>query len=119
MRGRVHMRVAAFILMAIWSCPLVRAAAAPRSFAVSGHTNYGNWTGDVRFSPTVWKPGDTVTVDATLKLVGRHLQTLSADLNMQPDNFVLLVTAERIFDANGILRLPSDQTMSTLITPTG
>ena len=44
---------------------------------------------------------------------------MSADLNMQPDNFVLLVTAERIFDSGGIFRLPSDQTMSTLITPTG
>jgi hypothetical protein len=86
---------------------------------VGGHTNYGNWSGDVRFSPTTWNPGDTVTVDATLKLQPRHLQTLASDLNMQPDNFILLVTAERIFDGGGIMRLPSDQTVSTLITPTG
>ena len=107
-----------FILLAIWSTSIC-AAASPQSFAVGGHTNYGNWTGDVRISSTAWKPGDTVAVDATLQLAGRHLQALSADLSIQPDSFILLVTAERMFDADGHLRLPSDQTMSTLITPTG
>ena len=112
-------RAWAFVLpVSVFFLPLW-AASNPRSFAVGGHTNYGNWTGDVRFSPTNWKPGDTVTVDATLKLQPRHLQTLASDLNIQPDSFVLLVTAERIFDSGGIMRLPSDQTVSTLITPTG
>ncbi len=38
---------------------------------------------------------------------------------IRADNFILLVTAERTFDYGGHLRLPYDQYMSTLITPTG
>ena len=38
---------------------------------------------------------------------------------IKPDHFVMLVTAERTFDADGCLRLPSDERMSTLLTPTG
>jgi hypothetical protein len=35
------------------------------------------------------------------------------------DSLIVLVTAERSFDADGWLRLPSDEKMSTLLTPTG
>ena len=38
---------------------------------------------------------------------------------IKTDSFCLLLTAERTFDAGGILRLPSDEKMSTLLTPTG
>jgi len=31
----------------------------------------------------------------------------------------MLITAERTFDAGGVLRLPSDERMSSLLTPTG
>ena len=37
----------------------------------------------------------------------------------KPDGFCMLATAERTFDADGRLRLGSDERMSTLITPTG
>ena len=107
------------VLLALATSSLAQAASSPVSFSAGGHTNYGNWTSSVRFSPAAWKPGETVNVDATLQLAGRHLQTLSGDLNLQPDSFILLVTAERTFDTGGHLRLNSDQTVSTLITPTG
>ena len=42
-----------------------------------------------------------------------------ASIGIKADSFILLITAERTFDAAGRLRLPSDQYMSTLITPTG
>ena len=94
------------------------AASGPVTFPVGGYTNYGSWSGDVRVDPAVWRPGDTVTVDATLRVGRDHLQNLAA-AGIKPDNFILLVTAERTFDAEGHLRLPSDQYMSTLVTPTG
>jgi len=46
------------------------------------------------------------------------MQNLAA-AGIKPDSFILLVTAERTFDSGGHLRLPTDQYMSTLITPTG
>jgi len=68
-------------------------------------------------SEAAWKPGDTVTVDVTLKVTNQHMQNLAA-AGIKPDSFILLVTAERAFDAAGHLHLPNDQYMSTLITPT-
>ena len=106
------------ILIAVSALSLGWAASAPLNFPMGGHTNYGDWSGTVQVSPAAWKPGDTVTVDATLKVADRHLQNLSA-AGIKPDSFILLVTAERTFDAAGHLHLPNDQYMSTLITPAG
>ena len=39
--------------------------------------------------------------------------------NGNPEALVLLVTSERCFDHAGCLRLPSDERMSTLLTPSG
>jgi hypothetical protein len=88
------------------------------SFPVGGHTNQGDWSGNVKISPAAWKPGDTVNIDATLKITARHLQNLAA-AGIKPDSFILLLTAERTFDYGGHLRRPFDHAMSTLITPTG
>ena len=85
---------------------------------MGGHTNYGDWSGAAQVSEAAWKPGDTVTVDVTLKVTAQHLQNLAA-AGIKPDSFILLVTAERTFDAAGHLHFPNDQYMSTLITPTG
>jgi len=46
------------------------------------------------------------------------LQNL-AGAGIKADNFCLLVTAERTFDAAGHLHFPTDQYISTLLTPTG
>lgn len=88
------------------------------SFPTGGGTNYGTWSGDVRVSPSTWRPGETVTIDGTLRVSAQYLQNLAA-VGIRPDSFILLATAERTFDGGGHLRLPNDQNMSTLITPTG
>ena len=93
-------------------------AATPLNFTAGGATNYGVWSGAVRVSSSAWKPGDTVTLDASLTLSPEHLRNL-AGAGIKPDSFILLVTAERTFDYGGHLRLPTDQYMSTLITATG
>ena len=56
------------VLMAVSALSLGWGASAPLNFPVGGHTNYGNWSGAVRVSEAAWKPGDTVTVDLTLKV---------------------------------------------------
>ena len=88
------------------------------SFSAGGYTTHGNWSGNVVVSPASWKPGDTVTIDATLQQAASHSQALAA-AGINADSFILLVTAERTFDYGGHLRLPYDQYLSTLITPTG
>jgi hypothetical protein len=109
---------ASLILIAASALSLGWAASAPLNFPIGGHTNYGDWSGAVQVSAAAWKPGDTVTVDLTLKVTNQHMQNLSA-AGIKPDSFILLVTAERTFDAAGHIHLPNDQYMSTLITPTG
>jgi len=109
---------ASLILMAVSALSLGWGASGSLSFPVGGHTNYGDWSGAVRVSEAAWKPGDTVTVDLTLKVTDQHMQNLAA-AGIKPDSFILLVTAERTFDAAGHIHLPNDQYMSTLIAPTG
>ena len=86
-------------------------------FSTTGYTDLGTWSANVSYSPAAWKPGEVVTVDTTLTIDEKHLSSIIAS-NIKVDGFVLLVTAERTFDADGVLRLPSDEKMSTLLTPT-
>jgi hypothetical protein len=83
-----------------------------------GYTTYGEWITEASASPNAWTPGDTVRVKARLILGTQHLANFAND-NIKVDGFVLLATAERTFDSTGWLRLPSDERMSTLLTPSG
>ncbi len=53
-----------------------------------------------------------------LRLADTHLKSLEA-AGIRADKLCILITAERTFDADGWLRLASDERMSTLLTPTG
>ena len=80
----------------------------------------GAWETEGAAAPGVWRPGDHVTVSAKLRLTDRHLEAFAAARKApRPRRLVLLVTAERTFDSDGWLRLPSDERMSTLLTPAG
>ena len=87
-------------------------------FSGDGYTNYGDWFTDVEVAPARWKPGQSLRVQAKLRVSDAHLAVLN-QAGVKADGFVMLVTAERTFDADGWLRLPSDERMSTLLTPTG
>jgi len=87
-------------------------------FSDVGNTEYGTWTANIEASPSKWQPGEAVKIQVTLKVSDTHLVNL-AKKKINTDGFVMLVTAERTFDADGILRLPSDEKMSTLFTATG
>ena len=79
------------LCLVISAMSLSWAAAAPLNFPVGGHTNYGDWSGAVQVSECAWKPGDTVSVNMTLKVTEQHMQNL---------------------------HFPNDQCMSTIVTPT-
>ena len=91
---------------------------APMHFSDTGHTNLGDWSTEVSISNPSWQPGLPLVIQSTLKVTDEHLQRLT-NAGMKPDGLCLLVTAERTFDSTGWLRLPSDERMSTLLTPTG
>jgi hypothetical protein len=88
-------------------------------FAESGYTNYGEWNTWGAIKPDHWEPGNLLTVDATLLVTNEHLDKIAQDAKIAADGFCLLVTAERMFDADGRFRQGSDEKMSTLLTPTG
>jgi hypothetical protein len=83
-----------------------------------GYTTYGVWIAEAGAAPNAWMPGDTVRVSARLTIFDQHLANLAND-NFKVDGFALLATAERTFDSTGWRRLPSDEKMSTLLTPSG
>ena len=87
-------------------------------FGDSGYTTLGEWYADVTVRPAKWQPGSTVQIQATLQVSETHLAKL-AEAKIKPEGIALLVTAERTFDSDGVLRLASDERMSTLLTPTG
>ncbi|MFB3827120.1 MAG: hypothetical protein ACE15B_10140 [Bryobacteraceae bacterium] len=103
--------------------PLILAMAAPlaaqtHEFSSPGYTDLGEWRAEAAVTPSVWQPGDPLRVTATLHLSEGHLKAMQK-AGFVPESFVMLVTAERTFDAGGRLRLGSDERMSTLLTPTG
>jgi hypothetical protein len=87
-------------------------------FSAPGYTIYGIWNTDAAVAPSYWKPGENVQISATLSIDDSHLAGL-LKAGIKADGFCLLVTAERTFDADGWMRLPSDERMSTLLAPTG
>ena len=87
-------------------------------FADRGVSQLGEWSATVDVNATPWRPGAPLQVQATLDVSDALLDGLEKK-GIKPDGYRMLVTAERTFDADGHLRLPSDERMSTLITPTG
>lgn len=88
------------------------------AFEAAGHTSYGDWTASMQVDRANWRPGQRLELRVDLSLGEVHLAALSA-AGMPVDALVMLATAERSFDADGWMRLPSDEKMSTLLTPTG
>ena len=89
------------------------------TFKLSADAMLGAWETEGAAAPGVWRPGDHVTVSAKLRLTDRHLEAFAVERKARATDAVMLVTAERTFDPDGWLRLPIDERMSTLLTPTG
>ncbi len=87
-------------------------------FEGSGHTAFGDWSAEVTSTASAWAPGAPVRLDVRLQLGRTHVSSMAA-ARLPAAELAVLVTAERAFDSDGWLRLPSDERMSTLLTPAG
>ena len=124
MNGGLHMLRSRLvvILLSVLICTLILpriigAASAELVFRGQGHTHLGDWEASGVISAGDWRPGMPLGINATLYMRESHFASLPPKAKL--DGFCMLVTAERTFDAGGRLRLPSDEKMSTLLTPTG
>lgn len=102
------------LLMAGSSVP----AAPDIYYETLGFTNHGEWTAQVAVSPGEWRPGTKVIVEGQVNIQETHLASL-ASANYKATGIVILATAERSFDADGKLRIPCAERMSTVLTPSG
>jgi hypothetical protein len=91
---------------------------APVQVAASGQSRFGAWTGALSSEQASWQPGQAVTAKAEVTLGPGYLEGLAA-AGYAADQLFVLVTAERTFDADGWMRMPSDENASTLLTPAG
>ena len=106
------------ILLILGASPGLAQRVEPLVFAGDGHTVHGDWHADVTLSRDAWLPGQDLQVDVAFRFPETYLTSL-AGAGIKADKLCVLVTAERTFDADGWMRLPSDERMSTLLTPTG
>lgn len=83
-----------------------------------GTTEFGTWTANITSAPAKWQPGTPVNLQVTMKISDTHLANLT-DKKIKTDGFIMLVTAERTFDADGIIHFPNAEKMSALFTATG
>jgi hypothetical protein len=91
----------------------------PIVFSETGWTEHGEWKAWGSIRPRYWEPNLPLEIDLTLEVTDDHLAQLARDHNVMASGFVILLTAERTFDADGRFRQVNDEKMSTLITPTG
>ncbi|MBF0500673.1 MAG: hypothetical protein HQM09_11115 [Candidatus Riflebacteria bacterium] len=89
-----------------------------QTFKDNGEVPFGKWQAEARFSPDKWEPGMPLSIEVLLQIDSALLQRIISTL---PDvkALLMLVTAERCFDPDGWLRMPWDDRMSTLLTPSG
>jgi hypothetical protein len=87
--------------------------------ATSKRAGAGDWNGKLAVvGDENWTPGQKFTVK-TMVFPSPGLGEMLAARGTAAEKLVVLVTAERTFDSEGWLRLPSEEGMSTLLTPTG
>lgn len=87
-------------------------------FSHDAKCSFGEWSAKVNVAQGYLQPGGSVKVDVELVLPAQLLSSMAA-ADLKINDYILLVTSERCFDANGWMRLPGDERMSTLKTPTG
>lgn len=79
---------------------------------------YGTWYATIAVSQDALTPGQSVSVSADLSLSGGFISGL-VSAGASVDKMVMMITAERAFDATGWARQAADQDSSTLLTPSG
>ena len=85
---------------------------------VTRESENGPWTAEIRISQGQWLPGQGVEGEVVLSLPASTLAGMNED-GLVPDKWLCLVTAERLFDGKGDLRLLNGTGCATFLTPTG
>ncbi|NLI90692.1 MAG: hypothetical protein GX434_00410 [Peptococcaceae bacterium] len=96
----------------------IMASSGTISFEAEGKSRLGRWKVRASLSEGSLYPGQSLTMNQQLLIEKVLLDGLKKE-GVNPEKLVLLITSERCFDANGWLHVPSDERMSTLLTPTG
>jgi hypothetical protein len=78
----------------------------------------GNWTGTVEYTPLSWTASAKVSLSVSMNISNDVLSEFKAYW-AKIDNACALVTAERDYDPQGNQHVPWDNTVSTILTPTG
>lgn len=123
MTSTLHSRLSGALGLALallpgFAGPALAQIPRPLVFGGEGHTAHGDWRAEGYASRATWSAGQRIRLTVGLQFADTHLAGL-AGAGIKADRLCLLVTAERTFDADGWMRLASDERMSTLLTPTG
>ena len=96
----------------------VTGAAANTFHRISRESEYGPWAAELYLNTAKWNSGQTVEGETVLYLPFGTRAAMEAD-GFIPERWICLVTAERLFDANGDLRLINGVGCATCLTPGG
>ena len=88
------------------------------TFSIKANATLGNWTGNVVYSPLSWMASTKVSLGISVNVSKEVLTSFRAS-NLRMDNSCVLVTVERDYDSQGNQRTPWDNTVSTILTPSG
>jgi hypothetical protein len=83
------------------------------------HSANGNWSSEFQIAPPTWTAGDKVRIAASLSFAQELLTNYRVKYPATPSNACLLITAERDFDPAGNQHTPWDESVSTILTPSG
>ena len=88
------------------------------TFSTKANATLGNWTGNVVYAPLSWMASTKVSLGISVNISKEVLTSFRAS-NLRMDNSCVLVTVERDYDSQGNQRTPWDNTVSTILTPSG
>ena len=89
------------------------------TFAATSNATMGNWSSSVTYEPLSWTASSRVRLGISLNISNDILTEFRLLHSTAIDNVSVLVTAERDFDPQGNQHVPWDNTVSTILTPTG
>jgi hypothetical protein len=88
------------------------------SFSTSANATLGNWTANVIYTPLTWMANTEIGLGISVGISQELFMEFKAR-NLRIDNMCVLVTAERDYDSQGNQHTPWDNTVSTILTPSG
>jgi len=101
-----------------WVEGVARAADGDLQFKGGAGSGFGDWWAEVKMSPGSLQPGGNIRLDVFIHLAAGFIPAM-VKAGYSADSVLMLVTSERCFDADGWMRLPGDEKMSTILTPAG